>query len=64
MALDKQPTETGKRRNEPDGIYRGGMNDEKDWYPCVCLESCPMNCKGECGCEACYWCYQDFLSCE
>ena len=49
-----QPTEEGKRRYEG-GFYEG--------YACIC-ESCPIDCRGECGCEACSAAYSDFLSCE
>lgn len=50
-----EPTEEGKRRYPPDGIY-------EDDYPCTCREDCPSACKGQCGCEACHAGYSDFLS--
>jgi len=31
---------------------------------CTCNESCPSDCRGECGCEACRAKYNDFLSCD
>jgi hypothetical protein len=58
-AEPKQPTEEGKRRYEPDGLYEG--------LPCTCKDSCPYDCKGQCGCEACLSAYSDQvgeLGCE
>ena len=31
---------------------------------CTCLDSCKVDCHGECGCKVCHEAYQDFLSCE
>jgi hypothetical protein len=50
------PTEEGRKRYEPDGYYEG--------IACICDKQCPVDCKGECGCEACQNAYSDFLSCE
>lgn len=51
------PTEEGKIRFPPDGIY--------DTAPCTCsTAACNRPCKGECGCEACHLSYGDFLSVE
>lgn len=53
---DKQPTDEGKNRYPPDGMYQG--------EPCTCKPECPYNCKGECGCDACCAAYCDFLDTE
>ena len=66
MENNIEPTETGKKKY-PDGIYKGDFYDEKDkdmWKICTCTEKCKENCKGECGCEACRTCYNDWLSLE
>ena len=52
----KKPTKRGIEKYPPDGIYEEDI--------CTCKNNCPDNCKGECGCEACHWAYQDFLSLE
>jgi hypothetical protein len=57
----KQPTAEGIRHYSPDGRYTA--NDE-DGTPCTCKVTCPYNCKGQCGCEACSEAYGDFLSDE
>src|ERR1043165_8964107 len=44
-ATNPLPTEEGKRRFEPDGLYDG--------IPCTCLPTCEYPCGGKCGCEAC-----------
>lgn len=48
------PTEEGKRRHPPAGHYF--ETDE----PCTCQPTCAPDCKGECGCAACWDMYQDF----
>lgn len=50
------PTEEGKKRHPPDGLYED--------YACTCTESCRRPCNGQCGCKACGAAYSDFLSCE
>jgi hypothetical protein len=55
-----EPTEEGKKRYPPDGIYDDGAGP----FVCTCKPECPPACKGKCGCEACHAGYQDFLSCE
>ncbi len=50
------PTEEGKKRWPPNGVYAG--------EPCTCEEDCSEPCKGECGCQACWGSYADFLSME
>ncbi len=52
------PTETGKDRYDPDGLYNVNGNNT----PCTCDPDCPSACKGGCGCEACSEAYGDFLS--
>lgn len=54
--MTDQPTNEGRRRYEPDGYYTANG----DQVPCTCQPSCPFNCKGQCGCEACRQSYQDF----
>jgi len=51
------PTYEGELKYPPTGYY-----DEE--FPCTCTEECRLNCKGECGCEACKASYSDFLSLE
>uniref|UniRef100_A0A6M3LI05 Uncharacterized protein n=1 Tax=viral metagenome TaxID=1070528 RepID=A0A6M3LI05_9ZZZZ len=61
------PTEEGKRRFSPDGIYKGEFTNEEDsdfWEVCTCSSECPNPCKGQCECKACSACYNDFLSME
>lgn len=53
----REATEAGKLKYPPDGIYDG-------WRVCTRKDTCPYNCKGECGCEACHAAYCDFLSWE
>ena len=63
----EKPTEEGKRRHPPDGIYKGDFFDEADkdfWEVCTCSENCPDPCKGQCGCKACRANWNDFLSME
>jgi hypothetical protein len=55
-AVDTFPTYQGLDRFPPTGYY--------DEIPCTCNDECRLNCKGECGCEACKACYSDFLSAE
>ena len=62
--MNGYPTDEGKKRYEPDGIYTGGMNDRDYWKICTCKPECDHPCKGVCGCEACHMSYMDFLSCE
>ena len=71
IAKDRQsvmeiPTNEGKRRYPPDGIYKGGFSDKDKnfWEVCTCTKGCPDPCKGQCGCKACRACYNDFLSAE
>jgi len=49
-----KPTEEGLKRYPPDGVYMG--------VACTCLSTCPSDCIGQCGCEACHNCYADYLS--
>lgn len=49
----KKPTQAGAEQYPPDGLYEG--------IPCTCKWTC-VGCKGECGCDACWAAYQDFLS--
>lgn len=37
-------------------------NEEHRHPSCTCTEDCPIDCKGECGCEYCKQAYADFLS--
>ena len=39
-------------------------NDYYEGEACISEPTCPSNCKGECGCEACCTAYSDFLSRE
>ncbi len=48
------PTEEGKRRWPPDGLYENA--------PCTCKPECHEPCKGRCGCQACHVSYSDYLS--
>ncbi len=57
----RMPTDEGRRRMPPDGWY---IDDIDKNNPCICKISCPRPCKGDCGCQAHYWSYQDFLSSE
>src|SRR4030067_1574369 len=41
-------------------IIRGNIK-AKD---CACGNSCPIDCRGLCGCQSCYEAYDDFLSLE
>lgn len=50
------PTDKGIEEYEPNGF--------RDGKPCICRPTCEMGCKGECGCEACFDSYQDYLSME
>jgi hypothetical protein len=54
----KHPTKVGKERYSPGGYYTA--NGEN--VPCTCKETCPYDCKGQCGCLACHDAYGDFLS--
>jgi hypothetical protein len=54
MSNSTEPTEIGKKKYPPDGMY------EEAWA-CTCSESCPNDCKGECDCEACFACYCDAM---
>jgi hypothetical protein len=53
---DEKPTEEGKKRYPPDGVYDG--HDV-----CTCLPECPADCNGlkpsRCGCAACWAAYCD-----
>ena len=40
------------------------MVEIDDEVECTCLDTCDLNCKGECGCIACHNSYQYFLSCD
>ena len=55
MKTKEQPTIYGYQIYCMSGGY---YND----IPCTCNENCTDWCKGECGCEACDECYQDYLS--
>ncbi len=52
------PTEEGRRRFPPNGIYAEARE------VCTCEPGCSVPCKGECGCKACTAAYGDFLSVE
>jgi len=43
-------------------MFRNLSHEEE--LVCTCTKDCPLNCKGECGCEKCRQAYQDFLSLE
>lgn len=46
------PTEEGKKRYPPDGVYRGdffGENESNFWEICTCKQKCSDPCKGLCG---------------
>ena len=58
FTLESHPTEEGKRRYEPDGLYTVNGNAT----PCTCVSACPTACKGGCGCDACSEAYGDYLS--
>lgn len=63
----KKPTEEGKIRYPPYGIYKGDFFNEADndfWEVCTCSQHCPNPCKGQCGCNACNTTWNDFLSME
>jgi hypothetical protein len=49
----KLPSEQGKRRYPPDGVYTNGMVRVAYWTVCTCAASCPTPCRGDCGCGAC-----------
>lgn len=57
-----EPTEEGKRRYPETGGYY--IVDEDERIPCTCKPTCPVGCKGECGCKAEQASYADFLSGE
>jgi hypothetical protein len=54
----------GMHQLQPDGSVRHILYGDEETTPCTCKESCPMACKGECGCRKCHDGYQDFLSAE
>ena len=60
------PTDEGKRRYPPTGIYTGGFDEtNRDmWRVCTCTVQCPDPCTGACGCAACTMAYNDYLSAE
>jgi len=58
------PSESGKKRYKPDGFYTANSEPGERGTPCTCAESCPYDCKGQCGCEACHEAYGDFVSLE
>jgi hypothetical protein len=49
----QQPTETGKTKYPPDGLYED--------IPCTCVPECADDCKGGCGCSACASAYGDAM---
>jgi hypothetical protein len=49
------PTDEGKKRYPPDGIYKGRFQNE----PCTCTPDCEHPCTGVCGCRACGEAYMD-----
>ncbi len=60
-----KPTKKGLEKYPPYGIYKGDFSEEKDWEfweVCTCKDDCPLDCKGECGCKACFTAYMDYLS--
>ena len=50
------PTEEGKKRFPPNGLY--------ETFPCTCKPECPDPCKDSCKCPACQAEYGDYLSCD
>lgn len=50
----KLPSEEGKRRFPPDGVYTGGSSRVELWHVCTCSKACRDPCKGDCGCRACF----------
>lgn len=46
-----QPSEQGRRRYPPDGIFREAP--EVGPVACRCNDACRNPCQGECGCIAC-----------
>ncbi|MBP1153007.1 MULTISPECIES: hypothetical protein [unclassified Methylocaldum] len=58
----KIPTQEGRKRYRPDGIYKGPFtNDQTFWEVCTCVPECPDPCLGQCGCQACVTAYEDTL---
>jgi len=54
-----EPTDDGKRRYPPDGLYW----IDRDWCePCTCTRHCAKVCRGECGCSACLASFEDSVS--
>jgi hypothetical protein len=53
------PTPEGMRRYpSTQGYFEftpSVWSTEQAPQPCVCIESCPMPCPGDCGCTACIW---------
>jgi len=56
------PTQEGKKRYRPDGIYKGPFTgDQSFWEACTCVPACPDPCLGQCGCQACETAHEDTL---
>lgn len=53
------PSDEGMKRYPPNGRYEANSTPGT---PCTCKETCPSDCKGGCGCEACSEAYGDYLS--
>jgi hypothetical protein len=55
-----EPSEEGRKRYPPDGVYRNGY----EVLPCTCQPSCPEDCGSRswtCFCEACIGAANDLL---
>lgn len=51
--MDK-PTEEGRRRYPPDGLYKAMYMYVNEHYPCQCTPECKNPCDGrQCNCKAC-----------
>lgn len=59
MAALSEPSNEGKRRYPPDGVYTGGFVNVFYWTVCTCNASCPTKCNGGCDCKACRIRYRD-----
>lgn len=46
-----EPTEEGKRRYPPHGVFQAAPDE--DPAPCICNDHCEDRCIGLCGCLAC-----------
>lgn len=64
VIVEQSPTDSGKKRYEPDGYYTANCSKDERGTPCTCEDNCPHDCKGQCGCHACCEAYGDFMSAE